>query len=436
MKKCLTVLIVMLATACMLFANGTAETKSTDEPIELVYWSHYGQSPAFVQAFADSVNIAAKNLGYDNVTCRAEVIEYANYEAKYLTGFSSDNGPDFFLARPGDYALNGGTNPIAIPLDEKATKAWDSALSSLFVEDGYFNGERYGFPAEGGSVQMLYINTDHMIEAGLDPEKDLPKTLDELYELAKVLTKRDASGKITRSGFQPRYLGGGDGVNGKFMPYLHNFGARVLSEDLTTSQGYINGEKSIEAYTWFQNLTKECSNLEFGSPETAFQSGQASIINREGWFAQDTIDKAPNIHFVCVPFPAGPDGTNLAPRAGGAGWINMVSAKSKHIDLCMEIMAELAKSEYDVTLHEPAGYPPVLTETMSLDNEYFGKLPYAECVIEMLSVNPSPAYDTIAEWGPIAVVCGDSLAAIVGGADVRTELNALAVRIDQILSQN
>ena len=60
MKKCLTVLIVMLATACMLFANGTAETKSTDEPIELVYWSHYGQSPAFVQAFADSVNIAAK----------------------------------------------------------------------------------------------------------------------------------------------------------------------------------------------------------------------------------------------------------------------------------------------------------------------------------------------------------------------------------------
>ena len=55
-----------------------------------------------------------------------------------------------------------------------------------------------------------------------------PKTLDELYELAKALTKRDASGKITRSGFQPRYLGGGDGVNGKFIPYLHNFGARVL----------------------------------------------------------------------------------------------------------------------------------------------------------------------------------------------------------------
>ena len=101
-RKFSLVLALVLLLPAMLFASGSSDaaTPGGDEPIELVYWSHYGQSPAFVQAFADSVNLAAKNLGYDNVTCRAEVIEYSGYEAKYITGFSSDEGPDFFLGRP------------------------------------------------------------------------------------------------------------------------------------------------------------------------------------------------------------------------------------------------------------------------------------------------------------------------------------------------
>lgn len=434
-KGVLVLLILALLIPATLFASGSKESApSADLPIELVYWSHYGQSPAFVQAFADSVNLAAKNLGYDNVTCRAEVIEYANYEAKYITGFSGTEGPDFFLARPGDWALEGGKNPIAVPFNDDVAAAWDASLSSVFRNDGYFNGKRYGFPSEGGSLMLLYINTDAMVEAGLDPVEDLPETLDELYDLAVKLTKRDASGNIIRSGFQPRYLGGGDGVNGKFMAYFHNFGARVLSEDLTTAEGYINSDIAVEAFTWFQNLCKETANLEFGSPETAFQSGQAAIINREAWFAQDTIDKAPNINFVCIPFPAG--NIDVAPRSGGASWCNMISAKTKYPELCQEIMKELANPIYDVTLHEPAAYPPVCTETMQMDNEYFGKQPYAEAVMAMVNLPASPVYDAIAQWGSIAALCGDSVSAIIGGADVKTELDALAVRIDQLLAQS
>ena len=69
------------------FAGGSSENSeeiSPDEPIELVYWSHYGQSPAFVDAFADSVELAAKNLGYENVTCRAEIVEMSGYEKNTL----------------------------------------------------------------------------------------------------------------------------------------------------------------------------------------------------------------------------------------------------------------------------------------------------------------------------------------------------------------
>lgn len=437
MKKFLIVLLTLVLCSSLVFAQGGAEkntkTISKDDPVELVYWSHYGQSPAFVQAFGDSVELAAKNLGYTNVTCRAEVIEYSGYETKYLTGFASDHGPDFFLGYAEDWALEGGNNPIAMPFNDKAEKAWNDSLAACFYNDGIVGGKRYGFAAEGGSLMLMYINTDAMLEAGLDPEKDIPTTLDELYEVAVKLTKRDANGKIVRSGFQPRYMGGGN-VWGKFVPYFHNFGARALSEDLTKASGYLNSDTGIKAVTWYAKLIKDTANLEFSAPETAFQSGQAAIITREGWFAQDTIDKAPNINFKCVAFPVGE--YNLAPTQGGSAWVNMISSKTKYPELCQEIMAELAKSEYDVTLHEPAAYPPVCKTTMTLDNPYFGSLPYAEAFLNVMDRKAAPAYGSNPSYGSVANIFGETLASIMNGSDIKASLDSAAKQADQILTQN
>jgi ABC-type glycerol-3-phosphate transport system substrate-binding protein len=436
-KMVMGLLCVLMFVSVMLFANGVQE--KTSGPIELVYWSHYGHSPVSVQAFAEAVNLAAKNLGYDQVTCRAEVIEYSGYEAKYLTGFASDNGPDFFLGRTSDWALNGGANPIALPLREDVRIAWDEGLAPMFSDSGMFNEERYGFPVEGGSLQMLYINTDHMVEAGLNPEKDMPRTLEELTELAKKLTKYDTSGKIVRSGFQPRYLGTGDGVASKFLPYFHNMGARLLSEDLTTATGYVNSQEAVEAFQWLNDLVYKyhISNLEFGSPEAAFQAGQASIINREGWFAQDTLDKAPDIHFAVIPFVSG-ENVNLVADGAGSIWANLISAKTKYPEICQDIFKELAKPEYDVLMHEAAGFPPVLSATLTLDNEYFGRMPYAEAMLNSKEKDPAPKYDSIKQSGSIQILFGDTVAKVLGTPeiDVRTELDSLAVKIDQLLAQN
>lgn len=438
MKKVSCILILFVLICFCAFAGGRNENLE-EGPIELVYWSHYGHSPVSVQAFGTAVELAAKNLGYENVTCRAEVIEYSGYETKYLTGFASDEGPDFFLGRTSDWALEGGANPIALPLREDVAAAWEEGLAPMFSDSGIFNGIRYGFPVEGGSLQMLYINTDHMIEAGLDPEKDLPKTIDDLTQLAIKLTKYDESGNIIRSGFQPRYLGAGDGVGSKFIPFFHNMGGRVLSEDLTTSEGYVNSKESVSAFQWLNDLVfkyRVC-NLEFGSPETAFQAGQASIINREGWFAQDTLDKAPNINFVVIPFVSGND-RDIVAAGFGSIWANLISAKTKYPDLCQDIFKELAKPEYDVIMHEAAGFPPVLSATLSLDNEYFGKLPYAKAMLDSKDKSPGPYYDGIKQSGSIQMLFGEAVARVLSteNINVQAELDTLSQGIDQLLEQN
>ena len=113
----------------------------------------------------------------------------------------------------------------------------------------------------------------------------------------------------------------------------------------------------------------------------------------------------------------------------------MINSRSKHADICAALFKELAKPEYDVMLHEPAGYPPVLAATMTLDNAYFGKMPYAQAVIDSLSKDPAPIYDISSRWSSVAYMIGDSFAAVLGGADVSAELDKLAQKMQVVLNQ-
>jgi multiple sugar transport system substrate-binding protein len=55
---------------------------------------------------------------------------------------------------------------------------------------GFYNGTYYGIPHEMSNY-AAWINTAYMKEAGLDPEKDIPKTWEEFVEVAKKMTKKE-----------------------------------------------------------------------------------------------------------------------------------------------------------------------------------------------------------------------------------------------------
>jgi multiple sugar transport system substrate-binding protein len=66
--------------------------------------------------------------------------------------------------------------------------------------DGYIhNGKLYAVPVVSATLS-LYINSDHFKEAGLDPEKDYPKTWEDIGRIGQKLVKRQGK-TITREGF-------------------------------------------------------------------------------------------------------------------------------------------------------------------------------------------------------------------------------------------
>ncbi len=428
MKRVITFLAVVFFAAVGVASAG-APVKST-EPIELTYWSVFGQSPPFVQAFGDTGTRLLRAYGYPNATVKAEITNFEGYEQKYLSAFASGKGPDIFVGMAPAWAMDGGLNPVAVPLPDDIAKLYDSKLAPYTASWGTYKGKRYGFAVEG-LIQMLYINTDHFKEAGLNPDK-APRTVQEFIEIAKKLTKTDASGKIIRSGYHPRFLGHGLGVADKFLPIVHIFGGRMLSEDMKKADGYINSPESVAAFQFYYDLVYKYKvvNLDFGMPERAFQQGLTSMVFREGYLAGDTIEKAPNIHFKVFPYIVATK--DYAP-SNLLTWANLISKNSKHQQAAFDLFRALATVEGDVGLHKPAMYEPVLTETFKPTNDYFKSLAYGPALAESLKKKIGPEY-IHPKLDAIAYIVGEELTACLKGLAPKAAADRAAKRIDEALA--
>jgi sn-glycerol 3-phosphate transport system substrate-binding protein len=91
---------------------------------------------------------------------------------------------------------------VIVPFDEFATSAedkqWLASFYPALMENSKAKGKIWGIPFQRSTI-VLYHNKDAFKEAGLDPNKP-PATWDEMVATAQKLTKKDASGNVTRWG--------------------------------------------------------------------------------------------------------------------------------------------------------------------------------------------------------------------------------------------
>lgn len=88
-----------------------------------------------------------------------------------------------------------------IDRDKFETKDFEPAVINYYK----YQDKLQSMPFNSSSA-ILYYNKDAFKEAGLDPEKP-PVTFTEIADAAKKLTKKDASGNVTRYGFGPSIYG-------------------------------------------------------------------------------------------------------------------------------------------------------------------------------------------------------------------------------------
>ena len=227
MKKALAVLLVLCLAITAMFASGAPEAKTVDpnEPVVLRYWTH---EDANREAFEDEL-IAEFQATHPNVTIEHTVVPTKKRAELLQTAFAANNGPDIFTMPIEDayqYIIDGRVVHVdysafdANDAKELAAQYLGTTMSPATVE-----GEIYGVPLEITNYG-LYVNKRVFRAAGLDADKDYPKTWEDLLTLSEKICQHDGE-ILTVRAVDFNY----DHCFVQFQSLIEQMGGKILSDD-------------------------------------------------------------------------------------------------------------------------------------------------------------------------------------------------------------
>jgi multiple sugar transport system substrate-binding protein len=304
--------LLVLSAGC---TPATKEKKVADPGVEasgdVEFWHFFTDREAkAIQTVIDDFSAKYPKI---KVTVKAE-----QDDAKMTQAIGAGQGPDIGLSYSasivGKFCSSGAWIDLKQYLQrDKVDLNQFPANVKSYTE---YRGKRCAMPFLTDAYG-LYYNKKMFTEAGVTAP---PKTLEELSDLAKKLTKRKADGTIEVAGFLP------------LMAFYENTsanwgvmagGAKWLNKDETSAiagdpawQKILKFQKELVDWYGYDNLEKFRAGLgdEF-SADNAFQKGQIAM-NFDGEYRIAFIkDQSPDIQFGTAPFP------NADPSKYGAGQV-------------------------------------------------------------------------------------------------------------------
>ena len=271
---------------------------------ELSLWSGYPEmAPLYDKIIAD---FQAK---YPKVKVSYLTHPLREYEQKLAATIPTDTGPDVFEGSL--YAnlkfIEAGLLPEAPAAVLDQTKGMHD---SFLVDYNTIKGKRYGIPFFEGRPAIFY-NKDCLKEAGLrEPAADKAMDWATFIQYAQKTAKRDAAGKVTRSGLSLRLSGAGSGIAEKFwiigMP--HGLEALSQNKDGKWKAAYNTeaGQKTLQMHIDMLYKWKTDSH-DIKHDAEAFELGTSCMFQRETWVIGDIAKKAPNLNYGTMPLPKDTD---------------------------------------------------------------------------------------------------------------------------------
>jgi multiple sugar transport system substrate-binding protein len=177
--------------------------------------------------------------------------------------------------------------------------------------------------AKDYSVSAFYVNTDLLEKAGIEIPTE-GWTYDDYLQYAQLLTIDENGNNATSPDFDPTkvaqwggslpYWGGTTGWWRGFQSALYSFGTKTISDDGTTTTGYINSPEAVQTWEWFRDFIHEYNAAPGATYMAAIEQGFSDLFSAGKlavagsywgpWF-QDTFNQAENLQWTVVPLPTG-----------------------------------------------------------------------------------------------------------------------------------
>lgn len=290
--------IAMASLGLGVLACGTVFAKAT-----VTYWDKWGG----IDGDAIKAMIDKFNKSQNEVVVKYSQMDGGAIQDKFLTTKMAGVGPDLvgnWNHRLAFFKSAGLVEPLESYL--KTARLSKTDFIPAYWDMMSFDGKTYGMPATAAAFG-LYSNKTVLAESGLDPET-MPAKMSDMLLYGDKVTRRDASGKVTRVGFALNEPG--------WWTYLWPvaFGAQLYDEkgpkvDLK-QPGMLKGYEWVNtvAKKWGSNVTTLLRAGGWLSASSAFFSGKAAFTIDGSWLPSWIGKVVPKLQYNIAPIPGGDGG--------------------------------------------------------------------------------------------------------------------------------
>ncbi len=300
-------LILLTALLMPLFAQGGVEEKAVldmSAPVTLTIWTHEDANRKVLEQ-----ELIAEFMEMNpNVTVDYQTYPSSKMRELLTVSFSANQGPDIFNQSQSvvrQFVIEGRVSALdpewigEASLDDVTGRYIPGALAAV-----EYDGDIHGLPLEYTNF-CTYLNKNIFRDAGLDPEKDYPKTWEEVMEVSKKLVLREGE-IITRRGYDFRY----PSYTMQFLPMVEQLGGKLMSDDGKTA--VVGDEAWLQFFTYMRDWGPEGYNLggpTYLPPRKVFDNNNNEIaMSDSGLYQQGRMKKANPDFFnsddwMVIPFP-------------------------------------------------------------------------------------------------------------------------------------
>lgn len=343
---------------------GSSLLASNATAVEIEYWQYF-----FAQRVT-AMDTLIENFQKANpdITVKTNHFPYADYRTKVAAAIPAGEGPDvvqLFYGWLNDYVEAGLIQPL--PVEAFPPETIDREFFPM-VQAMKLDGQYMALPTAVRSLALFY-NERLFDEAGIDGP---PKTLDELVDTARKLTRRDGAGNLTQVGMT-------SGMTAQDHHWwrevlVRQFGGVPYSDD-NRAVTY-NDEAGQKALQWYVDLDARHGVTEstfMDEPQAAFKAGRAGM-HIDGSFRIGALNDTRGLRWSVAELPAGPDGTQ---SNYSSYWVNAITSKAEgeKFDAAVKFMQYITSDEamqiwLDTVGELPAKPSAALNEANQADPVY------------------------------------------------------------------
>ena len=338
-------------------AKESSESGDSGEKSKLTFWF-----PTFAASDGEVTDEEFWNEKMDkfeeenNCEVKVEIIPWDNYEEKYLTGSTSNDGPDvgyMYMEMFYDYIDNGTLADV----DEYFTD--EEKENYVYYDLGNLMGGQYALPVVVGNPRILIANMDVLNEAGIT---EVPTTIDEFTVACEAIKEKTDVTPFMQPWGNAHY----GCLNECYWPFFWGSGAQIVDEEGNLT---IDTPEGLEATEFIRSLLdngylpESCTSND--DTLESFKNGEAAMVV----CASSNALQIKEINWDYSPVLQGSKDAKTFVAADSLVMFN----KCENKELAAKLMKYVTSKEVMSDFHTRVSEQPPITK----DDEYTGDERYA-----------------------------------------------------------